>query len=713
MAGLYGNLYHNLIIAHYVGMFIIMLNILFIRNQKPSETQKDLMLIQISMLIILVGYTYEMQARSVNEMLLAVKFGYMGKTMVVVNMLFAVIDYCRIGLRKEIKTALMAFQLFVTAIVLTNDRHHLFYTTIDVTNEGFFPHLIKGHGILYNIYTCILLLYAISMITICIVHYKKTDNVHRKNVLRMLIVIVLLPYLGFAFYFFKATKGYDATVFGYLLSNIGFVIIFRNGDIFETVNIAFHNVIRYLNAGLIVYDRAGELLHINNRARDMKIVDNIEQLYKSGDYFFYEDNVYRVEKFQIENNGFSYGYAYYVNDETSNYYYEKRLEDEKNRADSACQAKTEFLSSMSHDIRTPMNAILGMSNIAKIHIDDKERVSECLSKIDISGNHLLELINEVLDMNKIESGKLELNEESFDIIEMTKQIDIMCKPLMEGKSHTFNIYTDEVKHRYLKGDRSRLSQIIMNLLSNSVKYTNSGGNISLSISELDDCEKSASFKIIVKDNGIGMSKEYLPTIFEPFTRAKDEKVYKSQGTGLGMAITKKFVDLLGATIEVESEIEKGTQFTVIVEFAVEDENSASRKKNLEDVTQLDFTGKNVLLAEDNEINSEIATELLTMAGLNVVWAVDGEDVVNKFNESEDNYYSLIFMDIQMPKQTGFEATAAIRSLNRTYAKNIPIIAMTANAFVDDVKACLDSGMNGHISKPIDLNKLYEVLNTYC
>ena len=706
-------LYHYLLLTHYVGIIVIMLNIIFVRNQKPSEIQKNLLFTQVSMLIILISYTCEMQSRTLGEMLLAAKFGYIGKTFIVISMLFVVIDYCQIDLRQEIKTLFMAFQMLVMSIVLTNDKHHLFYKTVEIETKGLFPHLYKTHGLLYNIYTLIIIGYAIAMIALCVIHYKKTKNEHRKKVLLMLILIALFPYLGFAFYFINGASGYDATVLGYLISNVGFVIIFRNSDIFATVNIAFHNVVRYLDAGLIVYDTNGDIIHINNRARELKIVDKVETLYNSGEYFFYEDKVYKVEKFQIVNNGVNYGYAYYVDNETSNYYYEKKLEDEKSRADIACQAKTEFLASMSHDIRTPMNAILGMSNIAKLHIDDKERVEDCLSKIDISGNHLLELINEVLDMNKIESGELELNEESFNLLDMIDQIEIMTKPLMEGKNHTFKIDTENVEHTSLRGDRSRLSQIIMNLLSNAVKYTNEGGNISLSIYELGNDEDSATYKITVKDNGIGMSEEYLPNLFDPFTRAKDENVYKSQGTGLGMAITKKFADLLGATINVESELKKGTTFTVIVGFTYENEKEVTKKKNLEGVTNLDFTGKNILLAEDNEINSEIATEILSMAGFNVIWAVDGEDAVNKFSESEDNYFSLIFMDIQMPKKTGFEATMAIRAIDSEYAKNIPIIAMTANAFVDDIKACKDAGMNNHIAKPIDLNRLYEVLSEYC
>ncbi len=709
MAGLY----NALLTIHYIGIAVIMMNIVYVRRQRPSEKQKDLMLIQVSMLIIVAAYTFEMQARMTREMMLAAKFGYIGKVLVVINMLFAIIDYCEIEIKREIKTFLTSFQLVILAFVLTNESHHLFYTTVELTKDGLFPHLIKGHGIIYNIYTVVLMIYAIAMMAICIHHYRKTNNIHRKKVLKILIGIVMLPYIGFAIYATKGAGGYDATVLGYVISNCGFVIIFRNSDIFETVNIAFHNVVRYLNAGLIVYDTKGDLIHINNHARNMKIIDKVEKLYASGEYFFFEDKVYRVDKFQIENKGVNYGYAYYIDNETSNYYYEKRLEDEKRRADEASQAKTEFLASMSHDIRTPMNAILGMSNIAKLHLDDKDRISECLSKIDISGNHLLELINEVLDMNKIESGKLELNEESFNILELVNQIEIMSKPLMESKNHTFNINTEEVEHSCLRGDRSRLSQIIMNLLSNSVKYTNPGGNISLSIIELGHDEDSATYKISVRDNGIGMSEDYLPILFDPFTRAKDENVYKSQGTGLGMAITKNFVDLLGATISVESELGKGTEFIVLVGFITENEKDVVGKKDLEDVIELDFSGKNILLAEDNDINAEIATEILTMTGLNVTRAVDGEDVVNKFSESEDSYYSLIFMDMQMPKRTGLEAASEIRKLDRQYAKEIPIIAMTANAFADDVKACRDAGMNDHIAKPIDLNRLYEVLQMYC
>ena len=254
----------------------------------------------------------------------------------------------------------------------------------------------------------------------------------------------------------------------------------------------------------------------------------------------------------------------------------------------------------------------------------------------------------------------------------------------------------------------------MNLVSNAVKYTNNGGLITIKMSETKSGETENVYKIVVRDNGIGMSEEYLPTLFDPFTRAKDEVVYKAQGTGLGMSITKQFVELMGGTISVRSTLGIGTTFTIIVPMAVADEATrAISDKKLADFSKVDLKGKKVLVVEDNEVNAEIMGELLKITGMEVEYARDGLIAVEKLEEAEDGYFDLIFMDVEMPRMNGYEATKNIRSMSREYAKNVPIIAVTGNAFSEDIKRALEAGMNAHITKPVEYNKLYEVLAEYC
>jgi len=513
----------------------------------------------------------------------------------------------------------------------------------------------------------------------------------------------------------------------------------------------------------------------------------------------------------------------------------------------ANSAKSDFLSRMSHDIRTPMNAIIGMTAIAGTHLDDRERVADCLNKITLSSGHLLSLINEVLDMSKIESGKVDLNEEDFNLSDLVDALISMVRPQIKSKAQNLSVSIKDVVHEKVIGDKLRIQQSFLNLMSNAIKYTPEGGDINLYISEKKSVTpKAGRYEFIFEDSGIGMSPEFVEHIFEPFSRASDSRVSREQGTGLGLAITENLVRMMNGDIKVESAPGKGSRFTVTISlklqdteeisydaladlsilFADDDETtceSACRMlgemgmkgewvtdgkdavdkvvqrhneeedyfavildwkmpgmdgiKATKEIRRLvgpdvpiiiisaydwsdielearaagadafvgkplfksrlahlfhdllsgdndkpenetnelmneDFSGKRVLLAEDNELNAEIAEELLELTGLEVDCAENGQVAVDKFASSENGYYSMIFMDVQMPIMNGNEAARAIRSLSRRDAKGVPIVAMTANAFSEDVQASLNAGMNEHIPKPLDLNQLAKTLRRW-
>jgi len=518
-------------------------------------------------------------------------------------------------------------------------------------------------------------------------------------------------------------------------------------------------------------------------------------------------------------------------------------------ANHASAAKSSFLANMSHDIRTPMNGIIGMTAIAGVHLDDKERVADCLSKITVASKHLLGLLNEVLDMGKIESGKIELQNEEFSLSDLVDELITIAKPQIEAKHHEFFVSVRGIEHEDVIGDSQRIQQVFLNLLSNAIKYTPEGGKVQLILTEKPFHRKDLGcYEIIFEDNGIGMDKEFLERLFEPFTRAEDSRMAKIQGTGLGMTITKNIVQLMNGRIDVKSEPDKGTKFTVTIFLklqegeepvscdkladlpilVVDDDEAAceftcgmlndlgmlgeyvlcgedavkyvvtrheaeddffavildwkmpgmdgitvtreirrqvgedvpiiiisaydwseievsaraaganaflskplfkskmvylfkeilGNKKHLQSLSVLqavrkdDFSGKRALLVEDNELNAEIAGEILGMAGLEVVYAKDGREALNKMAEAEAGYYDIVFMDIQMPIMDGYEATKAIRSLPGDYPRRVPIVAMTANAFMGDVQACKAAGMDGHIAKPLDLDHLFKVLNQW-
>ncbi len=528
---------------------------------------------------------------------------------------------------------------------------------------------------------------------------------------------------------------------------------------------------------------------------------------------------------------------------------QEALREAMNAANASNKAKSEFLSSMSHDMRTPMNGIIGMTNIAINHLDDRQRVADCLGKISDSSVHLLALINDVLDMNKIESGKVELHEEEFCLADLIDAMLTMTRPQIQAHDHSFRVNIVNVEHEQLIGDSRRIEQVFVNIMSNAIKYTPDGGKISLNVRENPTRTKGfGSFEFVFEDNGYGMTEEFLEHLFEPFARANDKQTAGIQGTGLGMAITRNLVRMMGGDITVESVYGEGSRFTVnmylkirnteeinyesfldlrvlvadddpvccestceilndmgmnsewvlsgraavdrvksrqeqgreffavIVDWKLPDQggvetvrqirklvrddvpiiifsaydwteieqeardaganafiskplfrtklaslfSSLVNKESTETDTaspfrgleNLELNGRRILLAEDNELNAEIAMDFLEMTGAEVDWAKDGEQAVKKMEESPDGLYDIIFMDVQMPNMNGYEATKAIRSSERGYVKTIPIVAMTANAFAEDVQNCKKAGMNDHITKPIDVDILAEMLVKY-
>lgn len=524
----------------------------------------------------------------------------------------------------------------------------------------------------------------------------------------------------------------------------------------------------------------------------------------------------------------------------------KQLKEALDSAEKANQAKSDFLARMSHDIRTPMNAIIGMTAIAKAHINEQERVLDCMEKIDGSSKLLLSLINEVLDMSKIESGRLILSEDDFNIGELLQDLVIMMQPEIKNKQQTLDIHVKDLKHEYVTGDTQRIKQVLMNILSNAVKYTPEKGQITIDINEKEPKDDTGNYEFVFKDSGRGMKPDFLDKIFLPFERADDNEIRNIQGTGLGMAISHKIIKMMGGDIKVESEYSKGSCFTinmplhyqefvpiekigtdgleilvvdddetacqstcnclqeiginsdyvcsgseainkvqlrhqerndyfaVIIDLKMPDMNGLEATRQIRKIigtdipiiilsaydieeyeaeakaakangfitkplykskllkvlqrflhegsrsepvrqfklSDADYSGKRILLVEDNELNREIAVEIIGSTGVSIDTAVNGLDAVNIVSRSPEGFYQMILMDIQMPVMDGYEATRQIRSLKRSDISGMPIIAMTANAFSEDVTNALKAGMNYHLAKPIDISALMSVLGKY-
>lgn len=387
--------------------------------------------------------------------------------------------------------------------------------------------------------------------------------------------------------------------------------------------------------------------------------------------------------------------------------YAKQIEKVATEAQHANQAKTRFLFNMSHDIRTPMNAIIGYTQLLENNLDNKKQALDYISKLKSSSTILLSLINYILEMTQIESGKLDLKKEIGDLDDLVKNINVVVEPLIKEKKLHYS-YHLEIKHHHIICDKTKLREIVLNILSNAIKYTPEGGNIELLIQEISFENNKVKYHFIIIDNGIGMKEDFLPHIFEEFAREKTSTESKVPGVGLGLPIVKSLIDMMNGTIQVESKLNKGTKFTVELSFLTSLQVENVNERN---TSTLDFSGKHILLVEDNELNAEIGIELLNTFKVIIDLAKNGEECIKILEKMPEGYYELILMDIQMPIMDGYEATKIIRSFNNKNAQ-IPIIAMTANAFEEDRKHALQLGMNEHLAKPVDIEKLKDVFTKY-
>ena len=383
-------------------------------------------------------------------------------------------------------------------------------------------------------------------------------------------------------------------------------------------------------------------------------------------------------------------------------------------AENANKAKTDFLSNMSHDIRTPMNAIIGMTSLIRHDAGNKAKVIEYADKIDISSQHLLGIINDVLDMSKIEAGKTVFKYTDFSILDFITELNAIFHSQIDEKNQTLTIIKENIRHEWVNGDQVHLMQIFSNLVSNAVKYTQEGGKIQFLVEE---CETKSSvyakYRFLVSDNGMGMSADFKDTIFDAFTRAESSMTNKIQGTGLGMAITKNLVEAMGGTIDVESELSQGSCFEVLIDLRIAEDRfvSSAEQAEKDEPAGNVLKGMRFLCAEDNELNAEILMELLKIEGAECTICENGKRVLEAFEQSAPGDYDMILMDVQMPVMNGYEATKAIRRSSHELAKTIPIIAMTANAFSEDIQHSLAAGMNAHVSKPVEMKVLEKTIRS--
>lgn len=481
-------------------------------------------------------------------------------------------------------------------------------------------------------------------------------------------------------------------------------------------------IVKYANDFVVPGDRE----HVIREMRLKRVIEQLEQYEKHVIYCGVEDPIRGYTRKKLE-------YRYYDRDEQmvllsrtdlTDLYLEqqrqqKELQEALKTAEEANRAKSQFFSNMSHDIRTPMNAIVGFATLLEREASNKERVQEYTEKILNSSKLLLSLLNDVLDISQIESGKAVLNISMISILELVNELDTMIRPQAQARKQEFHVQIEPMAHRYFSGDKIRITQVLMNILNNAVKYTPDGRRIDFMVSSsIHRADDQGEICFVVKDTGIGIAPDFVKDLYEPFSRESNPVVDRIQGTGLGLSITKDLVELMGGVIQVDSEKGKGSTFTVRFRSQVSEESSISPRTEGREGQKaaaagyLPLQGIRVLAAEDNELNAEILSELLRIAGAECEIVPNGQAAVRRFQELQPGGCDLILMDVCMPVMDGCEAACRIRQLDCEQAGTIPIIAMTANAFTEDVRKVLDAGMDAHLSKPVDVERLISTIRKY-
>ena len=457
------------------------------------------------------------------------------------------------------------------------------------------------------------------------------------------------------------------------------------------------------------------MVHPNDRARVLSSIDNQIAYKENNDMDNVEYRIIRkdgsiryIKDYGHHTETIEHGSMYYV------FIVDVTEERHAKEAEAANRAKTAFLTNMSHDIRTPMNAIVGFTDLALLNITDQDQVREYLEKIKLSGEHLLLLINDVLEMSRIESGSMRLNPAPVRLSDIMDNLCSIIKGEMDNKHQELYVDLSKITDELIICDKLRLDQILLNLVSNAIKYTQEGGRITVSIAQGVVREDGKyAYLIRIKDDGPGMSADFAEKVFEPFERERNTTDSNVSGSGLGLAITKRIVEMMGGSISLKTVPGEGAEFIVKLVFEVvpvmEEEKCPPEKKRISDD---DFKGRSILLVEDIVVNREIALAMLSIYGFKVEVACDGVEAVEKISSREDGYYDAILMDIDMPRMNGYEATRAIRNLPNPRARKIPILALTANAFAEDKQKAIEAGMNAHIAKPIDRQSLIDTLGKF-
>lgn len=724
---------HTFYIAvQYIGIMILMVEALYVMGQKPSKHQQYLLFLIFALCINFVGYLLELQSTFLREALTTVKFSYLGKSFLGITMFLFVMQICKVKIPVWVSRTLALVHIVIIFLVLNCEKHTLFYNSIEFVQEGDFPHLVLGHGVVYNLNCIILISYAAVMIGVCVHYYQRAHYVFEKKQFGNLLFINIVALLGFAIYISGVTKGYDITLLAYLIDTILLsVLIFRH-RLFDTLTLAKDLAVDSLAEGLVVVDNDEKIIYFNQKAEQIyekislgkaeSILEDMNDCILEKKNIIRDKQIYAVGSYMVEQESTYYGKMYVLTDVTDNYHYTKRMQEQaeimkelKEQAEAANQAKSLFVSNMSHEIRTPMNAIVGLTEVL-LRKDWPMEDKKYLLNIKSSGKALLDIINDLLDFSKIEAGKFVITRDTYDIAQMFRDIQVIGDTRIGDKDVKLVMDVDREIPRLLYGDSLRIRQVLINIMNNAIKFTDKG-SVTVQVQAKQREGKRVQLDFSVKDTGQGIKKQDLEHLFNAFTQVDLKKNRGKEGTGLGLAISRQLVELMGGTLLVESEYGKGSEFYFTLWEGIESEENIGDfgevKEQAGDAGKDMFTftlpEATILLVDDNEINREVAQALLEPFEMKIDVVSNGKEALDLVQQ---NHYDLVFMDHYMPVMDGVEATRRIRSLEGDYYKNLPILALTADAVQGVKEEFLAAGMNDFVSKPIAMKDITSALTRW-
>lgn len=720
-------MYEFFILIQLLGIAILFVDALYVILQRPSRQQQCLLCLILSLGVNFIGYLFELRAQSMEEALLAVKFIYLGKPFIALSILVFILYISRIHVSRLFLVCLSLYHLSITLMVLTCEHHNLFYSSIDFVADSEYPHLVFGHAAYYNIYLVVVGVYLIIMLGICFVKYLKCHSMLDRRQFKNLFIMLALSIIGFLLNWCRVVQQYDITLVVYLVDTIFLSNLIYKQKVFDTMVLAKDLALDELSEGLIVVDHEENILYYNEKIREIfnigdsisakinaqEILSRVDECIINQSHIEHDKHVYTVSTQLLEKKSIYYGKMYILKDISETFFYTKQVSEQANimkelkeQAESANEAKSTFVSNMSHEIRTPMNAIIGLAEVL-LRKNWPQEEKAYLLNIKSSGNALLKLINDLLDFSKIEAGKFELVEDEYDFSQILRDIQVIGNTRIGEKKINLVMDIDSDIPREYFGDALRIRQIIINLMNNAIKFTDEG-YVTIHVKKRSVDEKRVQLYVSVEDTGQGIKKEDQKKLFDAFTQVDIKKNKGKEGTGLGLAISKQLVELMGGELQVRSEYGEGSEFYFTFwQNSIGDKLMGDFSKLCESTEEtsesnvFSFTAPEakILLVEDNLINQEVAKALLEPLELQIDIADNGQEALDKVQEKQ---YDLVLMDHFMPVMDGVEATKCIRKLEGDYYKNLPILALTADAVQGVKDEMLGAGMNDFVSKPINL-----------